>query len=164
MTTTGDPHGTPPQGVSASLSLVIGFVSFAALCILGLGMLSFFADIDILAVPGLDWWPGIVGMLGAIGAFSWMLWPTLSRGRASFLAVPSVALVTAVAHLVLVWLSALLSGASTGSALQAVVQLISRGSSAVLLGAALIAAWIAIALRRTKAAAPHWPWERTDEE
>ena len=41
---------------------------------------------------------------------------------------------------------------------------LSRGSSAVLLGAALIAAWIAIALRRTKAAAPHWPWERTDEE
>ena len=164
MTTTGDPHGAPPTGVSALLALVIGFVGFAALAILGLGMLSFFRDIDILSVPGLDWWPAIVAMILAIAAFCWMLWPSLSRGRPSFLAVPAVALITAVAHLVALWLAALVSGVGTASALLAVSQLVMRGSSLVVLVAAAVGAWVAIALRRTRAAAPHWPWEDHDAE
>jgi len=164
MTTTGDPRGIEPAGVSSSLALVIGFVGFAALSILGLGMLSFFRDIDILSVPGLDWWPAIVAMILAIAVFCWMLWPTLSRGRPSFLAVPAAALITAVAHLVALWLAALLSGVGTASALAAISQLITRGSSLVVLLAAAIGAWVAIALRRTRAGAPHWPWEGDEAE
>lgn len=159
MTTHADPRGTEPAGVSAFLALVIGFVGFAALAILGLGMLSFFADIDIISVPGLDWWPAIVAMIVAIAVFCWMLWPTLSRGRASFLAVPAVALVAAFAHLAALWLAALLSGAGMTAALIAASQLITRGSSVVVLLAAAIGAWVAVALRRTRAGAPHWPWE-----
>lgn len=163
MTTIRDPRGEEPAGASAFLSLVIGFVGFAALAILGLGMLSFFADIDILSVPGLDWWPAIVAMILAILVFCWMLWPTLSRGRPSFLAVPAVALVTVVAHLVGVWLAALLSGVGMSAALAAASQLIVRGSSLVVLIAAAIGAWAAVALRRTRAGAPRWPWEDAAE-
>jgi hypothetical protein len=159
MSTDADPRGTEPAGVSAFLALVIGFVGFAALCILGLGMLSYFRDIDILSIPGLDWWPAIVAMIFAIAAFCWMLWPTLSRGRPSFLAVPAVALVTAVAHLVALWLAALLSGVGMVSALAAISQLVTRGSSLVVLVSAAVGAWVAIALRRTRAGAPRWPWE-----
>lgn len=164
MSTDGDPRGTEPTGVSAFLAMVIGFVGFAALSILGLGMLSFFRDIDILSIPGLEWWPAIVAMILAIAAFCWMLWPTLARDRPSFLAVPAVALVTAVAHLVVLWLAALLSGVGTASALAAVSQLVTRGSSLVVLLAAAVGAWVAIALRRTRAGAPHWPWEDDDAE
>lgn|SRR5690606_6736143 len=159
MTTTRDPRGESPAGVSAFLALVIGFVGFATLSILGLGMLSYFADVDILSVPGLDWWPAIVAMIVAILVFCWMLWPVLRRGRPSFLAVPAAALVTAVAHLVALWLAALLSGVGTAAALTAVSQLITRGSSLVVLLAAAVGAWVAIALRRTRARAPQWPWE-----
>ncbi|WP_417556017.1 hypothetical protein [Microbacterium sp.] len=164
MTTTDDPHGIPPAGVSASLALVIAFVSFAALTILGLGMLSFFADLDILAVPGLDWWPGIVGMIVAIGVFAWMLWPTLKNEHPSYMPVFAVGLVSAVAHVVAVWLGALLSGAGTEAAFAAVVQLVTQGSSGVVLGAALLGSWFAIALRRTGAQPPTWPWEHEDPE
>lgn len=163
MTTTGDPRGAAPSAVPAPFILVIGLVAFAALSILGLGMLSYFADFDILAVPGLDWWPGIVGMIIAIAAFAWMLWPSVSRGRASFLSIVPVALVAAVAHLAAVWVAALISGAGTGAAFAAVAQLVTRGSSLVVLAAALIAAWIGIALRRTHGRAPRWPWERDGE-
>lgn len=164
MTTTGDPRGAEPAGVSAFLALVIGFVGFAALAILGLGMLSFFNDVDILSVPGLDWWPAIVAMIFGIVVFCWMLWPGLARGRASFLFVPAVAFVTAIAHLVALWLAALLSGVGTAGALAAVSQLVVRGSSLVVLIAAAIGAWVAIALRRTSAHAPRWPWEHDEGE
>lgn len=160
MTTIGDPRGDAPPGVPAAFILVTGLVVFAALSILGLGMLSYFADFDILAVPGLDWWPGIIGMIIAIGAFAWMLWPSVSRGRASFLAIVPVALVAAVAHVAAVWIAALISGAGTTAAFAAVAQLVTRGSSLVVLAAALIAAWIGIALRRSQGRAPRWPWER----
>lgn len=164
MTTDADPRGPEPTGVSAFLALVVGFVGFAALAILGLGMLSFFRDVDILSVPGLDWWPAIVAMLFAIAAFCWMLWPTLTRGSPSFLAVPAVALVTAVAHLAALWLAAVLSGVGLESALVAISQLLTRGSSGVVLLAAAVGSWVAIALRRTRAGAPHWPWEDGDAE
>ncbi|BDZ40582.1 hypothetical protein [Microbacterium suwonense] len=164
MTTTRDPHEMPSSGVSAFLALVIGFVLFAALGILGLGMLSFFADVDILDVPGLEWWPGIVGMIAAIGAFAWMLWPALVRERPSFLSIMPVALIAAVAHVFVVAACALLGGAGMASALTAVAQLVTRGSSGVLMASALIAAWVAIALRRTRGSAPSWPWEHQDTE
>jgi len=164
MTTTRDPRGETPAGVSAFLALVIGFVGFATLSILGLGMLSYFADIDILSIPGLDWWPAIVAMIFAILAFCWMLWPALRRDPPSFLAVPAAALVTAVAHLIALALAALLSGVGTAAAIAAVSQLIMRGSSLVVLLAAAVGAWVAIALRRTRAHAPQWPWEERDAE
>ncbi|WP_143738259.1 hypothetical protein [Microbacterium esteraromaticum] len=159
-----DPHGPAPEGVSAVLALVIGFASFAALAILGLGMLTFFADIDIIAVPGLDIWPGIVGMVIAIAVFSGMLWPVLVRERPHFPSVILVAIITVIAHVATVWVSALLSGATAVQASDAAAQLVTRGSSAVVLAAALVAAWIAVALRRTQANPPRWPWERNEEE
>ena len=42
--------------------------------------------------------------------------------------------------------------------------LVRGGASAVLLLAAAVAAWGGIALRRTKAQHPRWPWERDEEE
>ncbi|WP_193596824.1 hypothetical protein [Microbacterium sp. YJN-G] len=164
MTTTGDPHGPAPQGVSAFLAVVIGFAAFASLAILGLGMLTFYADLDILTVEGLDSWPAIVGMIAAIGVFSWMLWTVLSRRHPPFPAVIPVGLATVLAHLAVVWLAALLSGAGLAAASAAVSQLVVRGSSLIVLLAALIGAWIAIALRRTRARALRWPWEDRDEE
>ncbi|MDT0158366.1 hypothetical protein Q9R19_12070 [Microbacterium sp. ARD32] len=164
MTTTGDPRGGTPSGVSASLALVVGFVGFAALGILGLGMLSYFADIDILSAPGLGWRPGVVGMLVAIGVFCGALRPSLRRGDPSFLTAFPVALGAAAAHLLAVWLTALLIGAGTASAFAAAAQLIVRGSSTVVLAAAAIGAWVAIALRRTRVGAPRWPWEDDDAQ
>jgi len=162
--TTGDPHGSAPEGVSVFLAAVVGVVCFAAFAILGLGMLSFFADIDIIDVEGLTLWPGVVGMAAAIAAFALLLVPVLRRARPAFGAVVLVAVVTALVHLVVVWLTALIGGAGLAHAAAAVSQLVVRGSSAVLVAVALLAGWLAVALRRSRSGTPRWPWERGDEE
>lgn len=162
--TTGDPRGEAPTGVSVVLALVIGVAIFLSLAILGLGMLSFFTDVDIIDVPGMGLWPGIVGMAIAVLVFALVLRSLLARRHPSFPPVVVVGLIATLAHLVAVWLGALLSGVGLAPAASAVSQLVVRGSSLVVLLAAVIGAWIAVALRRTTAGAPRWPWERDDEE
>ncbi len=159
-----DPHGSAPEGVSVLVAGVIGAVCFAALAILGLGMLSYFTDTDIISVEELPLWPGLIGMAVAIAVFALMLRPVLARQHPSFSPVVLVAIVTVVSHLAAVWLSALLSGAGFAHATAAVSQLVVRGSSPVVLLAALVAAWIAVALRRTRGGTPKWPWERRELE
>lgn len=159
----GDPHGAAPQGVSVVSAAVIGTVCFAAFAILGLGMLSYFTDTDLISVEGLPLWPGVIGMAVAIAVFALMLRPVLARQHPTFPPIVVVGIVTVVAHLVAVWLGALFGGAGLAHATEAVSQLVVRGSSAVVLVAALIAAWIAVALRRTRST-PKWPWERDEQE
>lgn len=162
--TTRDPRGDAPAGVSVVLALVIGVAVFVSLAILGLGMLSFFADVDIIHVPDMGMWPGIVGMGVAVLVFALVLRSLLARRHPSFPPVLFVGLIAALAHLFAVWLGALLAGVGLAPAVSAVSQLIVQGSSLVVLLAAVVGAWIAVALRRTRAAAPRWPWEREDEE
>lgn len=159
-----DPHGPAPEGVSAFLAGVVGSVCFGAFAILGLGMLSYFADVDIISVEGLTLWPGVVGMAVAIAVFAAALAPVLRRARPSFGAIVLVALVAALAHLAAVWLSALIGGAGIAHAVAAASQIVVRGSSVVLIVSALVAGWIAVALRRSRSGTPRWPWEREDSE
>lgn len=159
-----DPHGPSPEGVSASLAAVIGTVCFGAFGILGLGMLSYFADVDIISVEGLTLWPGVVGMAVAIAVFAALLARVLRRDRPSFGGVALIAVGTALAHLAAVWLSALIGGAGIAHAVAAASQIVVRGSSVVLIAAALVAGWIAVALRRSRSGTPRWPWEREDTE
>ncbi|MFD5213225.1 hypothetical protein [Microbacterium sp. NPDC058345] len=159
-----DPRGDQPAGVSAVLALVIGAACFLSLAILGLGMLSYFADVDIVSVPGLSVWPGISGMAAAVLLFAAVLRPVLSQPHPSFRPVLIIGLAAALVHLAVVWLGALVTGVGLVHAAAAASQLVVSGASLVLLITAVAGAWIAIALRRTSASAPHWPWERTDEE
>jgi len=159
-----DPHGPVPEGVSAFLSGVVGTVCFGAFGILGLGMLSFFADVDIISVEGLTLWPGVVSMAVAIAVFACLLAPVLRRRLPSFGAVVLVALATALAHLAAVWLSAMVGGAGLAHASAAASQIVVRGSSVVIIVTALIAGWIAVALRRSRSGTPRWPWERDEAE
>lgn len=159
-----DPHGPAPEGVSVLVAGVIGTVCFAAFAILGLGMLSYFTDTDIISVQEMPLWPGVIGMAAAIACFALMLRPVVARQHPIFSPIVLVAIVTVVAHLAAVWLSAIVGGAGFAHAMAAVSQLVVRGASPVLLVAALIAAWISVALRRTRGGTPKWPWEREDLE
>ncbi|WP_164234397.1 hypothetical protein [Microbacterium hydrocarbonoxydans] len=143
---------------------MLATVSFFALAIFGLGALSVATGTDIISVPGLGQVPGAAGMLAALAGFALMLWSSVRRPHPSFLAVPAAALVTALAHLVAVW-SGVLFG--TGDVIVSTVvagDLVRGGASAVLLLVAAVAAWGGIALRRTRAQHPRWPWEREEEE
>lgn len=143
---------------------MLAVIGFFALAVFGLGTLSIATDTDIIAVPGLGQGPGVWGMLAALLAFALTLGATLRRRHPSFPSAPVVALATALAHLAGVWLGVLVANGDLVIATSVVGGLVSGGASLVLLAAAAIAAWSGIALRRTRAEHPRWPWERDDDE
>lgn len=163
-TSPSDPRGPEPAGVSAVLAVVLATISCFALTIFGLGMLSVLTDRDIIAVPGLGPVPGVAGMVVAMGAFAATLGGALKRGRPSFVSVPVIGLSTALAHLIAVWMTVLMGAGDFVVATVVAGDLIRGGASLVLLAAASIAGWGGIALRRTRAQHPQWPWEPEDPD
>lgn len=159
-----NPREPEPAGVSAVLALAMAVVSFFALAILGLGVLSNLTDTDIIAVPGIGAAPGVFGMLAAVVFFALPLWSALRRAAPSFVSVPVIALTSALAHLVVVWLTVLFGSGDLVLATVVAGGFVRGGASLVLLLAAAVAAWGGIALRRTHARHPRWPWERDEPE
>ncbi|MCK8478529.1 hypothetical protein [Microbacterium aurugineum] len=144
--------------------MVLATISFFALAVFGLGALSVATDTDTISTPDLGQIPGVVGMLAAVVAFAVLLWVTLRTRRPSFVSTITIALVTVLAHLAVVWFAVLLGTSDIVIATAVAGDLVRGGVSAVLLVAALIAAWGGIALRRTRAEHPRWPWERDEDE
>ncbi|WP_261812180.1 hypothetical protein [Microbacterium aurugineum] len=144
--------------------MVLATISFFALAVFGLGALSVATDTDIISTPDLGQVPGVVGMLAAVVAFAVLLGVTLRTRRPSFVSTITIALVTVLAHLVVVWFAVLLGTSDVVIATAVAGDLVRGGVSAVLLVAALIAAWGGVALRRTRAEHPRWPWERDEDE
>lgn len=144
--------------------MVLATISFFALAVFGLGALSVATDTDIISTPDLGQAPGVVGMLAAVVAFAVLLGVTLRTRRPSFVATITIALVAVLAHLAVVWFAVLLGTSDIVIATAVAGDLVRGGVSAVLLVAALIAAWGGIALRRTRAEHPRWPWERDEDE
>lgn len=120
-------------------------------------------DADIIAVPGLGQAPGIVGMLTAATVFALLLWVKLRTAPPSYVASVSIGLLAGLAHLAAVWCTVLFTTGGVVVATAVVGDLVRGGASAVVVFAAVIAAWGGIALRRTRASAPRWPWESDDE-
>nr|WP_314841104.1 hypothetical protein [uncultured Microbacterium sp.] len=159
-----NPRGPESAGVSAVLALVLATISFFALAVFGLGALSFATDADIIAVPGLGQIPGAFGMLVAAAVMAALLWSALRRPRATFRSAPVIAVGTALGHLIAVWVAVALVRGDLIVATAVAGHLIGGGASIVILAAAAVAAWGGIALRRTRAQHPQWPWERDDDE
>lgn len=146
------------------MAVVLATISFFALAVFGLGALSVATDTDIISTPDLGQAPGVVGMLAAVVAFAVLLGVTLRTRRPSFVATITIALVAVLAHLAVVWFAVLLGTSDIVIATAVAGDLVRGGVSAVLVVAALIAAWGGVALRRTRAEHPRWPWERDEDE
>lgn len=141
----------------------IAVVTFFALTIAGLGFLSLLTETDIISAPGLGQLPGVIGMLLAVVVFALALRAVLAVPRPSFVSSVFLALSAALVHLGGVWATAVAEGAGLARSTAVIGHLVLGGSSAVVAFAALIAAWVGIALRRTHARRPRWPWEEQDE-
>lgn len=162
-TPTPNPRGPESAGVPPVLAVVFATIGFFALTIFGLGGLSVLTDRDIIATPGLGQWPGIGGMAAAVLAFALLLWSTVRRSAPTFVSAVVIAVATALVHLAGVWVAVVSVTASALLATAVAGDLVRGGASAVLLVAAAISAWAGIALRRTRARHPLWPWERDDD-
>lgn len=162
--TSKNPRGPRSSGVSALLALVLATIGFFALVIFGLGAVTVVTGRDIIAVPGLGQAPGATAMVLAVATFAGSLWASVRRPHPSFLSTFTISLGTGLAHLLVLWAAVLIGTGDIVIATVVAGDLIRGGASVVVLAASAIAGWCGIALRRTRAQQPRWPWERDDEE
>ncbi|KQP69638.1 hypothetical protein ASF40_17440 [Microbacterium sp. Leaf288] len=179
----------PSQGpVRPPVALAFATMGFVALLIFGLGMTSLAMGEDVIASPGLGQAPGITGVVCATLAFAGGLWAAIARassrtdaaaptgGAAPAAAGPgSIAgagarhpsywgaawttAATFLAYLGGVWFGAVFTGADLGVATAVVGRLATTWFGFVVASAAFVSSWAGIALVRTRARRPRWPWE-----
>lgn len=159
--------GGPPDaggGVRPPVALAFALIGFAALAICGLGVISLLLDADVIAVRGLGQLPGVAGMLLATAAFAGTLWRGLGSRHPSFWAAPVVALAAYLGELVGIVAGGLIAGTDPIAAIAAAGEVASSWRGLVVAVAALVSAWAGVALVRTRAGRPRWPWEGRDAD
>jgi hypothetical protein len=165
-------------------ALAFATMGFVALAIFGLGMTSLVTGQDVIATPGLGQTPGITGMVLATLAFAAGLWAAIGGGGGGT-AVPGSAPADAdaastrhpsfwgaawttvacfLAYIGGVWLAALVTGSDLAVATAVAGRLATSWFGLVIAGAAFVCAWSGIALVRTRAHRPRWPWEDEYDE
>ena len=183
MTGAPDPNGTPDASggpVRPIVALALATVSFVALVIFGLGMASLALGTDIVETEGVGQIPGIVATTLTTGAFALALWMTLRRASPSRGSAPDPrlagarhpsfwgALWAAVAcYLVYVggiWIGAVATGIDLAVAAGVAGRIATTWFGVVIAAAGAVAAWGGIALVRTRAQRPRWPWEDEFDE
>ncbi|MFT4229992.1 MAG: hypothetical protein QM602_06860 [Microbacterium sp.] len=135
-------------------------MAFLALVVFGLGMASLVTASDVIATPGLGVLPGVLGVVAAGAALVGVLLPALRAGHPSYVTALWAALASYLAYLSGVWLSAVVGGVDPAVAAGVVGRLAIGWWAPVVAAAAFVCAWSAVALRRTRARRPRWPWER----
>lgn len=156
---------TPAKGpVPPPVALAFATVGFVALVIAGFGLTSLLAEVEVIAVPGLGPVPGASGVVLATAAFALVTWLAVRIARPTYGATVAITASVLVAYLAGVWLGAVLNGTDVARAASAAGSFATSGFALVLLGAAFVSGWAAIALVRTRAGRPRWPWERDDDQ
>jgi hypothetical protein len=173
----GDGEGAASAGpVRPPIALAFATIGFVALTIFGLGITSLVLAEDVIATPGLGQIPGAAGVVCATLAFAGGLWAAIARAGSE--ASPAsagarhpsywgAAWTTAAAFLAYVggvWFAALFTGADLGVATAVAGRLATSWFGVSVAAAAFVSAWAGIALVRTRAHRPRWPWEDDFDE
>ncbi|WP_375385796.1 hypothetical protein [uncultured Microbacterium sp.] len=163
---TGQTPAGPDQGGPVRPPLALGYavVGFVALAICGLGLASLILDQDVISVRGLGPIPGVLGMIVATAAFSGGLWPALRRPRPSFAGALVAGLAAFLGYLAGVWIGGLFAGVDPAAVTAAAGRVATSWFGLVLAVAGCVAGWGGIALVRTRAHRPRWPWEGNEDE
>ena len=135
-------------------------MAYVALVIFGLGMTSLATNTDVIDTPGLSAVPGVAGIVVSAAGFSAVLGAGLRVPHPSFYTALWAALAAAVAYLAGVWIAAATSGVDAAMAASVVGRLAVGWAAPVVAVAGFVTAWAAIAVMRTRARPPRWPWER----
>lgn len=160
----------PPGGpVRPGVALAFALIAFVALAILGIGMTSLVLDQDVVSVllPGgqsLGQLPGVLGLALASAAFAGVLWSAVRRRHPSFWGALVVTVAVFLAYLAGWGAGALFASTDVVVAAAVVARVATTWFGAVIAAAAFVCAWGGIALVRTRARRPRWPWEHDDEE
>lgn len=156
--------GVPDQGVRPPVAAALATVGFFALLIAALGMTSLLLEQDVIATEGLGLMPGVVAAGLATLAVFGVLLVTLRRPQPSYGVAGWVMLGAVLAYLVGLWLGAAFSGGDLARAAAAAGTFLLSWFALELAVIAFIAGWVGVALVRTRAQRPHWPWESDDPD
>ncbi len=154
-------HGGRVRPLTA---LAFATATFVALLIFGLGMVSLLIGEDVIQTRGLGQIPGILATVVATAAFAGGLWAALRRPHPSFWGAAWTTAGTFLAYLAGLWFGAVATGADLAVAVAVAGRTATTWFGVVIAGAALVASWGAIALVRTDASRPRWPWEDEFDE
>lgn len=159
------PSGDTPGGpIRPAIALGYAVVGFAALAICSLGLTSLLTDQDVIAVSGLGQIPGILAMILGIGGFAAALWPFLAAEHPPYFGAFAAAVVALFGYLAGVAIGGFFSTGDFATAAAAAGGIATSWFGLVLAVAAFAAGWSGIALVRTRARRPRWPWERDEDE
>ena len=161
MTGTPDSSGGPVRPIVA---LGLATVTFVALLIFGLGMASLFLEADVVETPGLGQIPGVFATALTTGAFSLALWTGLRAPHPSYWAALWTAAACYLAYVGGMWIGALVASGQFAVATEVAGRIATTWFGAVVVAAAGVSVWGGIALARTRAQRPRWPWEDEFDE
>lgn len=150
--------GGPVRPLTAVALATTGFI---ALLIFGFGMLSLALNEDVVESPGNAQLPGILGTALATVAFAVALWMAVRPQHPSFWGAFGTMIAAYLASLAGIWLGATGGGVAAATATAGAFALSWFGALVALV--AVVAGWVGIALVRTRARHPQWPWEQEED-
>ncbi|MBA8816914.1 hypothetical protein FHX48_002736 [Microbacterium halimionae] len=148
------------SGVGPAAALAFSGIGFVALAICGLGIASLVTNTDVITTRGLGQIPGVVGFVGALAGWAGATWVGLRRTRPSFFTAGWACAAGYLAYIFVTGIAAAIAVADTAVGGSVAAALAVGWPGGIIAFAAFIASWSAIALVRTRAQPPQWPWER----
>ena len=145
--------------VPAPALVAFASVGYLALLVSGLGFGSLIIDDDVITTAGVSTLAAYVAAGISILAFAGFLLGPLRRDRPSFWFAASTALGATAVHALTLGVAVLVSNGDLGVVGGVLSEVLVGWVSPLILVAALVASWAAIAVRRTAAHRPRWPWE-----
>lgn len=139
-------------------------VAYGALLICVTGFVALLADADVVSVAGVGPVPGALAVLVSVLAFAGSAYRALRVDRPVYPSAAVVGAVAAGAHLIGLWVLAALFGSGLGTAAAAAAGALLSWTTPTFFLVAAACAWAAVAMRRTRAHPPQWPWERRPTE
>ena len=152
----------PTGGVRPPVAVALASVGFGSLAVFGLGFTSLLTDADVVATPGLGNIPGAAAMLAT--AVTFVVAEAFAVRRRSYVDVLIVTAAVVLAYLAGLVVGGILFGVDVARAVSAAGGFATSVFCVVLAAAAAVAAWAGVALVRTRAQRPQWPWERDEED
>lgn len=140
-----------------------GAILYAALLIAALGVVSLLTDQDVIVAPGLGQVPGVVAVAASLAAVAGTLWARMPAPGV-WGTLGWTALAAFLGYLGALGVAAVLVAGDTALALSAVGRAATTWPGLVVIGSAVVAAAMALAVARGADENARWPWEREDQE
>ncbi|MCR2816778.1 hypothetical protein [Microbacterium jiangjiandongii] len=153
------------EGMLPATAIVFALVGYFALLVCGLGVTSLVTDRNVLVAPGAGVIPGVVGATVSVAAVALVLAlllrvPRPSYGGAALL----TALMAFLGYVVGLVIGVVIAGVDAGILAALTGSFVLSWFAVVVAAVGAVTGWVAVALVRTRAERPRWPWENDEDE